>query len=127
MSHLNLNPHAPQRHARRRTLQPLPLMSFSSWSPLDFMTLGMGAVLILCLLGAVIDGMSWVILPGAITVLFAVASTQTRWGRLQRARLQRVARDRGARADGGDGGCTDGSDGGIVQLPKRHGDTRRAG
>ena len=121
-SHLNL--YAPERHARRRTLEALPLMSFCSWSALDFMTLGMGAVLILCLLGAVIEGMSWVILPGAVTVLFAVASTQTRWGRLQRARLQRVARGRGAR---GDGGCTDGSDGGIVQLPKRHGDTRRAG
>ena len=95
-SHLNL--HAPdRRHALRRMFEPLPLMSLRNWSVLDTMTLGVGVVLIVCLLGTVIEGMSWVILPGAVAMVFAVASTQTRWGRLQRARLQRIARARRGR------------------------------
>ncbi len=112
---------------RRRTFEPLPLFSLGSWSATDFLTLGLGALLIVGLLVAVTQGIHWVILPGAAAVMFAMITTQLRWGRMSRAKRlawHRVRRATEARLGGDD---PDGRSGGIVQLPEWREPPRRAG
>ena len=112
---------------RRRTFEPLPLFSLGSWSATDFLTLGLGALLIVGLLVAVAQGIHWVILPGAAAVMFAIITTQLRWGRMSRAKRlawHRVRRATETRVGGDD---PDGRSGGIVQLPEWREPPRRAG
>ncbi len=112
---------------RRRTFEPLPLFSLGSWSATDFLTLGLGALLIVGLLVAVTQGIHWVILPGAAAVMFAMITTQLRWGRMSRAKRLAWARARRATEARAEGDDPDGYSGGIVQLPEWEEPPRRAG
>ena len=112
-----------QSAPRRTTFEPL-VFSPSSWYGTDFLTLGLGAVLIVGMFVAAAQGITWVILPGAAALIFAMISTQLRWGRMSRGR--RLQWHRARRATGGtDTGGID--TGGIVQLPSRKDLPRRAG
>lgn len=112
---------------RRPRFEPVRLLTPSSWRGKDFMTLGLGAVLIVGLFVAVGQGIGWVILPGAAAVIFAMISTQLRWG--PRPRVRRLQHQQAARgAETGARRSMGGEDtGGIVQLPTRKDSKRRTG
>jgi hypothetical protein len=105
---------------RRPRFEPVRLLTPSSWRASDLMTLGLGAVLIVGLFVAVGQGLTWVILPGAVAVIFAMISTQLRWGETRRGRWLRNQRLARRRED-------DDHTGGIVQLPARKDPKRRTG
>ena len=110
---------------RRWTFEPLPPFSLAAWSPTDFLTLGLGVLMIVGMLVAVAMGIDWVILPGVAVVMFSMITTQLQWGRMSRAR--RLAWHRVRRAsEASAGGEGDGPDG-IVQLPEWREPPKKAG
>jgi len=110
---------------QRTTFEPLPLFSPASWHGTDFLTLGLGVVLIVGMFVAAALGISWVILPGAAALLFAMISTQLRWGRMSRRHRLRWHQARRAADRREEFPST--NTGGIVQLPDRKDRPRRAG
>jgi len=104
--------------------EPLPLVTFGSWQGMDFLTLCLGAALIVGMFAAVARGISWVILPGATALVFAMITTQLRWERMclvhrlqwQRTRRMAAWTSNGRLGREGTGTRATGT-GGIVQLP----------
>lgn len=119
--------HPDRRLPQRPSFEPARLLTPSCWGTADFMALGVGVLLIVGMFVAVAQGITWVVLPGATAVIFAMISTQQRWDRARRGQWLRYQRDRRGTEAGGQLSQGRVKTGGIVHLPGQKDSSRRVG